>query len=371
MPVNTRPAAVKTLPLGSLLDRYLVQAFLRVFFASLLIITGLSLIVEFFDRINVFFTTGGSMGAVVRYFVYKAPLSISRMIGFATLFSALFCLGMAARNNEITAMRSSGISVQRIALPLLIVSLLISVSTFFWNETVVPMFAHRAQTTYQTEIRQRQQQSLFGTRDIWMRGQESFINVEHFDVRTDRLERVTMFLLNRDFTLRAVVQIPSLQWNGHEWQPGAGTQSNIFSDQNGKQTPISIPAISETPADLKLLVRNPEEFGFFELQRHISDMKAKGIDTTAYEVDLQAKLALPFISVFVVLLATPFAIRNPRSGGLALSFGTAMAIGFGYWVLAAFCISLGHSGALPPGVAAWLPNAVFAMVGVFCFTAEE
>ena len=312
------------------------------------------------------------MDAVVRYFMYKAPLSISRMIGFATLFSALFCLGMAARNNEITAMRSSGISVQRIALPLLIVSLLISVSTFFWNETVVPMFAHRAQTIYQTEIRQRQQQRVFGTQDIWVRSQGSFVNIEHFDVRTDRLERVTVFLLNRDFTLGGVVEIPSLRWNGHQWEPEAVAEWSIFSDgQSVDQKPIPLPAISASPEDLKLLVRNPEEFSFFELQRQIIEMKAKGIDATAYQVDLQAKLALPFVSVLVVLLATPFAIKRQTAGGLALSFGAAMVIGFSYWVLAAFCISLGHSAALPPAVAGWLPNAVFAMVGIFYFTSEE
>lgn len=364
--------AVKSLPLGSILDRYLMRSFLRVFFSSFLTITALYLIVDFFERINIVFATGASMGTVVSYFLYKAPLSISRVIGFATLFSALFCLGMAARTNEMTAMRSSGISVQRIALPLLFVSLLICVSTFFWNETVVPMFAHRAQTIYQTEIRNKQQQSLFGTRDIWMRSQGSFVNIEHFDTRTNRLERVTVFSLDRDFTLRGMVEIPSLRWNGREWEARTATEWKFFSDgQRVDQKTLSIPPISETPEDLKLLARKPEEFSFFELRRQISDMKGKGIDATAYEVDLQAKLALPFISVLVVLLATPFAIKNQRTGGLALSFGTATVIGFSYWVLAAFCISLGHSAALPPWAAAWLPNAVFAMVGIFYFTSEQ
>ena len=49
----------------------------------------------------------------------------------------------------------------------------------------------------------------------------------------------------------------------------------------------------------------------------------------------------------------------------------AMVIGFGYWVLSAFCVSLGHSGGLPPLLAAWLPNSIFAMIGLFFFTAEE
>jgi lipopolysaccharide export system permease protein len=55
---------------------------------------------------------------------------------------------------------------------------------------------------------------------------------------------------------------------------------------------------------------------------------------------------------------------------MAMSFGMAMLVGFGYWVLSAFCISLGHNGALPPWTAAWIPNAIFAMIGLFFFTSE-
>jgi lipopolysaccharide export system permease protein len=95
------------------------------------------------------------------------------------------------------------------------------------------------------------------------------------------------------------------------------------------------------------------------------------MDATSYEVDLQTKLAFPWISPLMVLIAVPFAIKRRLSGGMALSFGVAMFIGFGYAVLAAFCVSLGHSAALPPLVAAWLPNAIFAMIGLFFFTAEQ
>jgi lipopolysaccharide export system permease protein len=363
---------IKLLPLGSILDGYLARQFLRIFFSSLLIVTSLYLIVDFFDRIDVFFDTRTSVGTVVRYFLYKVPLSISRVIGFATLFSTLFCLGIAARTNEITAMRSSGISVQRIAAPLLGISLVIAFFNFFWNEALVPIFAHRAQTIYQTEIKNKQQQSLFGTQDIWIRGQGSFINIDNFDPRDNVLEHVTVFLLNRDFTLRGMVEIPSARWNGREWKATEATEWHVLADGkmvSGKA--VELPPISETPDDLKLLARDAEEFSFFDLQKQISDMKTKGIDPTSYEVDLQTKLAIPFISPLMVLLATPFALKRQLGSGLALSFGTAMLIGFGYWVLVAFCMSLGHGGALPPWIAAWLPNSIFAMIGLFYFTAEE
>jgi lipopolysaccharide export system permease protein len=364
--------SIKFLPIGGIIDRYLAQGFLRIFFASLVGITALYLIVDFFDRIGIFVDTGVPISTIIRYNFYNAPLSISRVIGFATLFSALFCLGTLARTQEITAIRSSGISVQRIAVPLLILSLIICVFTFFWNETIVPIFAHRAQTIYKTEVKNKKQQSLFGTRDIWIRGDGSFINIDNFDPQSNVLEHLTIFLLNRDFSLRGIMVIGRARWNGRGWEATDITEWKVLSE--GKMVSQKVPdapLITETPEDLKLLARDPEEFTYFDLQKQISDMKSKGMETRFYEVDLQAKLAFPLISPLVVLIAIPFALKKQVSGSMALSFGSAMIIAFGYWVLSAFCLSLGHSGALPAWIAAWVPNSIFGLIGIFYFTAEQ
>lgn len=362
----------KFLPVAGILDRYVAAGFVRIFFISLMVTTLLYVTVDFFERIGALLDAGASMSTVVRYFFYKAPLLISRVVGFATLFSALLCLGTLARSHEVTAMRAGGITVQRIALPLLILAFVVCGATFVWNETLVPVFARNAQNIYRTEIKNKQQQSLLGTRDIWIRGDASFINVDNFDARTGRLESVTVFLLNRDFSLRAIVEVPQAQWTQDGWKSAEATEWNILPDGKmiPQQTTAGLP-ISETPEDLKLLARDPEEFSYFELQKQIADMKSKGMDTTAPEVDLQSKLALPFISPLMVLLAIPFAIKRQTSGSLSLSFGIAMIIGFGYWVLAAFCVSLGHSSALPSLISAWIPNVIFTMIGLFFFTAEE
>ncbi len=362
----------RLLPLGGILDLYMARGFLRVFFSSLLIITALFMIVELFDRAGAFFEAGAPPWTVIKYFVYKIPLSISRMIGFATLFSTLFSLGVLARAHEITAMRANGLSVQRIALPLVILSLVICGATFFLNESLVPVFSQRADSIYKIEIRNKKQQSLFGNRDIWLRGDGSFINIDHFDTATNTVEGVTVFVLNRDFSLGGFVEIPRGRWRGDRWELEDAVEWRFLPD--GKMASAKTdaqPLITETPEDLKLLARDATEFTYFELQKQIADMKSKGIDAAAYEVDLQTKLALPFISPLMVLLAVPFALKRHVSGGVALSFGVAMLIGFGYWVLIAFCISLGHSGALPAWLAAWAPNLIFTMIGTYFFTAEE
>jgi lipopolysaccharide export system permease protein len=336
------------------------------------VVTSLYVTVDFFDRIGNLLDTGTSVSTIARYFIYKAPLLISRVIGFAALFSTLFCLGMLARSREITALRSNGISVERVATPLLFLGLIIGALTLVWNETLVPVFTHNAQNIYKFEIRNRQQKSVLGTHDIWIRGDGSFINVDSFDAHSTSLENVTIFLLNRDFSLRALVEIPKARWVDNAWKTDEATEWNFMADGKtlNQKVTAALP-ISETPEDLKLLAREADEFSYFDLQKQIADMRNKGIDTTAYEVDLHTKLALPFISPLMVFLAIPFALKRQMSGSISLSFGIAMMIGFGYWVLTAFCISLGHSGALPSWLSAWIPNFIFAMVGAFFFTAEE
>lgn len=360
------------LPIGGILDRYLMCSFIRVFVVSLLCAAALSLTVEFFDRIDNFLRAGTSLWTPIRYFLYKLPLLISHVFGVAALLSTLFSLGLLSQTKEITAMRSSGLSLWRLSLPLLLLSLLICLFTFFWNEALVPIFTRKSQYIYKTEVKKKQHQSLVGTKDIWMRGEGAFISVDHFDKQRSVLEGVSIYLLNRDFSLRGLIQVPRARWDGRHWAIGEGTKWLFLPDGQMTQRKVDtyLP-LSETPEDFQILARKPDEFSFFELQKQIADLRGKGIDPTEYEVDLQVKMALPLLSPLMVFLAIPFALRRGPRGGIAFSFGLTMLIGVGYWFFLAFSISLGHSGVLAPRIAAWLPNLTFALVGLFFFTAEE
>ncbi|MFQ5903123.1 MAG: LptF/LptG family permease [Candidatus Binatia bacterium] len=197
---------IASLPIGGILDRYLIRGFMRIFVITLLGTTALYLIVDFFDRVDNLLKTGTPLWTSIRYFLYKLPLLISRVFGFAALFSTLFSLGMLSRTQEITAMRSSGLSLRRISLPLLLISFLICIFTFFWNEALVPIFTRKSQYIYKTEVKKKQPRSLVGTKDIWMRGEGAFISVDHFDTKKGVLEGVSIYLLDRDFSLRGLFE---------------------------------------------------------------------------------------------------------------------------------------------------------------------
>lgn len=361
-----------SVPLGSLLDRYLAGGFVKVFALSLLCITALYLVVDFFDRIDNLLKAGAPVWTSLRYFLHKLPFLISRVVSFAALFSTLFFLGTLSRHQEVTAMRSSGLSLHRISLPLLTCSLVIGMLSFFWNEALVPIFARKAHYIYKTEVQKKPLRSLLGTEDIWIRAEDSFIRVGRFDPRANTLQGVSVFLLNRDFSLRGVIEAPRARWDGVGWKVSGATEWTFHP--GGKMTrrklDITLP-LAETPEDLKIFVREPEEFSIFELNKQIGDLRAKGLDATEYEVDLQVKIAVPLLAPLLVLLGIPFALKSGPGGAMAVAFGLSLLVGLGYWVLMAFSISLGHSGALHPWLAAWVPNLSLGLVGLFFALGED
>ncbi|MGH7831533.1 MAG: LPS export ABC transporter permease LptG [Candidatus Binatia bacterium] len=359
-------------PMGGILDRYLIAGFARIFAISLLAITALYLIVDLSDRADNFLKSGASLGSSLQYFLYRLPLFISRVFGFATLFSVFLTVGMLSRHQEITAMRAAGLSLHRLSLPLLLVSLAISLLTFSWNESLLPVFSRKAQHIYKTEVKKKQPQNLVGSKEIWIHGNGVFISAADFDSKQNILRGLIIYLMNRDFSLKGLIEVPWARWNGAYWEANGSTEWLFLANGKMTQRPAANPLpISETPEDFMVFAREPEEFSFFELKRQIEELREKGIDPSEYEVDLQIKLAVPLVSPLMAFLAIPFALRHGPAGGMALSFVLTMLIGFGYWSMLAFSVSLGHSGALPPWIAAWIPNFTLALVGLFFFTGEE
>jgi lipopolysaccharide export system permease protein len=111
--------------------------------------------------------------------------------------------------------------------------------------------------------------------------------------------------------------------------------------------------------------RDAEEFSYGELRDLVESLAKKGLDTTEYLVDLHLKLAVPFVCAVMGLISMPIGMRNLRGKSLANNIGAGLLIGSTYWFVLALAVSLGHSGALPPVVAAWTANAIFAGIGLF------
>jgi lipopolysaccharide export system permease protein len=355
------------------LPRYVLGECLRIFGLCMAGFLLIYVLVDLFDRLDTFLKYHAGVGTVLRYLAYRVPLAVTQLVPVATLAAVLLGLGIMARHNELTALRASGVSTVRVAAPLLLAGLVLGAATLAWNEIVVPHCSEHARYIENVEIRQRQPKALLSAYGIWFHGKAGIYSIEHFDARQRAIVGLTVYDFTPGFELRRLIEIPAARWQDDHWELRDAVERTF--DTEGEIVTRALPpesfVLPDQPRDFQLIEKDPEELSFRRLRRYIRELSRKGIDTTEPRVDLHLKLALPLLPLVMILVAVPLAARNPRRRSVTASVGTGLIVGFSYWVLLALTVSLGHGGAIPPALAAWTANAVFALVGAFLFLGPD
>src|SRR5260370_39670622 len=146
------------------------------------------------------------------YFLLKLPLIISQLLPVACLAGVLLGFALLNRNGEVLAFQALGLSRLKMATPVLVVAAAISMFDFGLSELIVPYTTRRARYLYSVELKHRPMKGVFSDRDIWMRVRDGFLSVERYDPNNLRLQAVTVYHLNPDFTLRDVHYADSADW---------------------------------------------------------------------------------------------------------------------------------------------------------------
>lgn len=351
----------------NILDRYLTSEFFR----NLILITAcfisLVMIIEFFEKIRMFLSNNATFHQMAAYFLFRIPMIISQILPAATLLTALMTFGNLSRHSEIVAMKANGISLYRASLPILTIAASICVIVFFLSEWITPYTNERSEYIRLVEVQKRQSLGTFKQNQIWYRGQKGIYNFKLFDVTSNRLLGITIYYMGQDMTLTMRLDA---EWG--EWQDGRWLLHNLLITRfNTGEFPIleniahQVIDLPEKPDDFKVVQKNVETMGYSELKRYIGKLQSEGYDATRYIVDLHGKIAFPLVSIILAVIGISFSLRSERSGGIAQGIGVGLIIGFSYWLVFAFGMSIGRSGALSPLIAAWLGNILFGAASVF------
>ena len=358
--------------LGSTVDQYLLKRFGATFCATLLAIVLLYLAGDVFNRVDNLMGHDAALSTSVEFFLYRLPLLVSRSIAFAALLAAFLTLGSLARQRELTALGACGVSLRRVTAPFLVAALGISAGTFLWNETAVPFSTRNAKFVYDVKVRKTEVQSVFGNQQIWLRSDGAFIRADDFDADESRLHGLSIYRMTPEFTMTGLVETPAARWDGDRWVPEGGAEWRFLDDGAVERHALggALP-LAERPDDFRVFARSPDEFNYSELKERIRSLRGKGVDTTRDTVNLHTKVAIPLVTPFTVLLAMAFAVKPGRKDSIALNLALTAVIGFSYWVLLGFCVSLGKAGAIEPWLAAWLPNIVLGSLSLFLYAGAE
>jgi len=237
---------------------------------------------------------------------------------------------------------------------------------------VVPYSAHRWHEIENLEIKGRGPASVFAGREVWFHGRAGFYNIDRVSPRKKTLWGLAVYQLDGDFRLARLIEAESATWDGARWQL-SGARTLEFAANGAREERAAPPGftIPETLEDFRAVSVEPEELSYGMLRRQIKDLRRKGVDTYESLVDLHLKLAYPAASLIMMLLAVPLTAAGTRVTSFAASVGVGFAVGFAYFFLVAFTRPLGQTGSLPPALAAWAANAIFALVGGFYLLGGE
>jgi len=352
----------------NIITRYITREFTKLFFLCLITCVALFFVIDFsvqfienLEKYNPPFLL--SLAASL----FKLPQMLYWLFPVATLLATFLTLALFARNNEITAMKAGGISVYSIVTPLLVMSVGVMCIAFCNQELALPSTSQRAKYIENIQIKQKKGRRLLKQDRFWYRTEDAICNIELFEHNTNTLYGITFFYFSNGFTLSRRLDARRGKWINGQWHFFDVVTRTFTPDgvQDIETLAEKIMPLRETPEDFKLARKEPEEMSFMELREYIAKIQRAGYKVPEYIPYLYAKISFPFTCLIMPIIAIPFALRIGRGGGIPRGIGASLLIGFSYFILYNFGISLGKGGVLSPLLSAWAANIFFATLGTY------
>lgn len=354
-----------------LLDRYLWRHLRDLFLFGVAVFTILLLINHLFLLARLVLQQGAPFSAAVELLVYRLPYFLAFSFPMAMLLASLMTVGRLSDAQEITAMRTGGISLIRIAASILVAGIVVSLTTLGVNELIVPGAEDRYRVAFaraiDTPADSVQEQVLFREEQ---QGIESVYFVRRFLVESGEMEGVVVNQFEGG-RLQRVIEAPQARYLGEEWVFLDGTMY-LFTGPATVATRFDRLrlALRRTPKELAIPRREPSEMSIRELRSYVRLLRRSGESAARYVVELQTKFAVPASAALFALLAVPLGLRPHRSG-TSIGLGLTIVVLIAYYIMISITITLGQGGRLDPVVAAWLPDAVLAVAAVGMLRAAE
>lgn len=350
----------------SILTRYLLSIWLRMVVLCLGAFMTIYLVVDMMERMPRFFRAGGQLPDIVQYFFWKLPEMFGQVTPFSVLMGTILMLVLLARDAEMTALMSCGVSLQRISLPLLVSTVFISLALMLNAEVVRPFSSQKMTFVEQVRIKKKESAVVFRKNNIWFRSDPYILQARTFNAQAKSLEGVTLWRLDNSMNPIERIDGELARLAGDSWQLERVTRrtftgGHVGEEQHQATMPLSLELQLD---DLRVLDKNADNMSFTALAEYADNLSKSGYRVHRYLTMMHGKIASPFGACVMVLLALPFAIANSRSGGVALGVGASVGLGFAYFVVNAVLMSYGSSGVLPPVLGAWGANIIFAGIGM-------
>ncbi len=347
-----------------IVDRYIGIEFLKALLYSITVFVAIYCIVDLFDRMGRYLDAPARV--VAQYYLYRIPGIGLQVMPVAVLLASLVSLGNLARHNELLALKMARVSTLRIVAPLLLLSLLGSVLILFLSESLIPEMNERALNVFRSKVQKTPAFQRTREHDIWYRATGNrFLHISLMESASGMVQGFTLFELSPEFQLIQRIDAREARWRDGHWQLTDGSVSTTRPDGTYEAEAFTTMRLEleEKPSDLARVVRESQEMNSDELRDYIDRLVKSGVNSLRYQVDLAVKSAMPFVTLVMTLIGIAFALRTGKGGVIAWA-GACVLVAVCYWIVFSLSISVGRGGVVPPFLAAWLPNAIFAGAGL-------
>ncbi|MEW5837754.1 MAG: LPS export ABC transporter permease LptG [Pseudomonadota bacterium] len=357
------------------LDLYVLRTVLHGTLATLGIVLALALILLFLDevdKINAAYT----LPKAVLFVLLMLPGYMLEFFPLATLIGSLVALGALAAGNELTAMRSMGLSLARLSRPVLAAGLLLGLAGMLLGETLGPWGQGEARLMRAQALGQTL--SVHGAEGLWVRekraeeeGGERFV---HIDLVTPsgKVHGVKRFDFAADGDLLEATRIASARPVDAGWQ-AEGLVFNRFADEkvsSGEENARLLAALVQ-PNVLNVLAVMPQYMSLGELWRYARFLDKNSLQSETYWLAWWSKLLAPISVIAMLLLALPFSLATRRAGGAGVRLVIGIMLGMGVYVLSRLLTQGSLLAGFSPMLAAMLPPLVMMAVAIWFLRRQE
>ncbi len=353
-----------------ILDTYILSSFFSYFAVLLIGFVLMTHVFTFFELLGDIIRNRIPMSRVLTYHVFLTPKLIYDAAPVSVLAAVLVTFGVLSKHNEITAFKACGISLRRLAAPVLFAGAFISIGLFAFDHYHV-VKTNRVQHAIRNEIKGRPVQTFLRPDRKWIVGRGPRIYYyRHFDPVQALMVGVSVYELDWDaFRLRRQIWAARARWSPSlsAWIFEEGWVREIGSPRQTRFTAFqasTFPGLDEPPGYFLKEVKQDEQMNYRELAAYIAELEQSGFDATRLRVQFFQKFSTPAFAFVMALISVPFAfLAGPRGAmaGVGVSLGIAMA----YWAVTRIFEQAGNLDQLPAWLAAFAPAAIFSLTGAW------
>ncbi len=363
-----------------IIDDYILRSFLGYLTLIITSFLVLMLVFTFFELLGDIFRNKIAFIVVAAYLVNVIPYMLYQLLWLSVLLAVLVTFTVLQRSNELTAMKATGISIYRAIVPVLVIALILAVSLFAFDQFYLPG-ANRRQEALRNQIKGKPAQTVLRADHRWIFGQENKTGTyniyyyDFFDPDRDQFANLNVFEIDgTSFEITKRIHAGRAHYEEALRHPTWVLEdgwARSFALANGREDAIadfhtyevgSFDELREQPSYFKKEVKQSSEMNFNELSRYIADLQQSGFEVIKLRVQLYRKLAYPAITFVMAVLAIPFSITGSRKVVLT-GIATAVGIAVVYTLVSGLFEAMGNVHYMPPVLAAWFPDLIFALIG--------